>query len=99
MLAGCTRTAVGGLRRLPLSTLRTPWRRTLTGVAKAAVEPATPSWQQLKRHALTSAVPMVGFGFMDNTVMLQMGNTLDCTIGVALSLSTLHAAAMGQVRV
>jgi len=58
---------------------------------------AQPSRTQLWHHALTCAVPMVGFGFMDNTVMLRMGNTLDCTIGVTFGLSTLSAAAMGQM--
>lgn len=29
--------------------------------------------------------------------MLRMGNTLDCTIGVTFGLSTLSAAAMGQM--
>ncbi|EOD36166.1 hypothetical protein EMIHUDRAFT_49391, partial [Emiliania huxleyi CCMP1516] len=47
-----------------------------------------------------SALPMVGFGFMDNTVMIQAGNAIDCTLGVSFGLSTLtalRAAAFGQV--
>lgn len=40
---------------------------------------------------------MVGFGFMDNLVMIQAGDMIDNTIGVALCLSTLTAAACGQV--
>jgi len=40
---------------------------------------------------------MVGFGFMDNTVMIQAGNAIDCTLGVSFGLSTLTAAAFGQV--
>jgi hypothetical protein len=64
--------------------------------ARAAAPAPPPTREQLWRHATTAAVPMVGFGFMDNTVMLQMGNTLDCTLGVYLGLSTLSAAAMGQ---
>lgn len=71
-------------------------RRPLATVAGATPVTPPPTKQQLYRHALGAAVPMVGFGFMDNTVMLQMGNTLDCTIGVAFGLSTLSAAAMGQ---
>ena len=38
---------------------------------------------------------MVGFGIMDQTVMIQAGNAIDCTIGVQLGLSTLTAAAVG----
>lgn len=40
---------------------------------------------------------MIGFGFMDQTVMLQMGHAIDCTLGVTFGLSTLTAAAFGQV--
>lgn len=38
---------------------------------------------------------MVGFGLMDQTVMIQAGNMIDCTIGVTFGLSTLTAAAVG----
>ena len=40
---------------------------------------------------------MVGFGFMDQTVMLLAGNAIDCTIGVTFGFSTLTAAAFGQI--
>ena len=40
---------------------------------------------------------MVGFGIMDQTVMIQAGNAIDCTIGVVFGLSTLAAAAIGQI--
>ena len=65
----------------------------------AAHPPAVPepSVLQLRRHALACAVPMVGFGFMDNLVMIQAGDAIDSTIGVAFGLSTLTAAAYGQV--
>mmetsp|Transcript_23174 Transcript_23174/g.42020 ORF Transcript_23174/g.42020 Transcript_23174/m.42020 type:complete len:345 (+) Transcript_23174:161-1195(+) len=59
------------------------------------VPPATS--QQLQRHFWISAVPFIGFGFMDNTVMIQAGNAIDCSIGVVLGLSTLAAAAIGQI--
>jgi hypothetical protein len=36
------------------------------------------------------------FGFMDNIVMINVGDFIDNTIGVALGLSTLTAAAFGQ---
>lgn len=77
--------------------LRAPAGRALAvkiSVAKPPVD--RPTQLQLRRHALAAAVPMVGFGIMDNTVMLHAGQTIDCTLGVALGLSTLGAAAMGQ---
>jgi len=40
---------------------------------------------------------MVGFGFMDNVIMIQAGDYIDSTLGVTLGLSTLTAAAFGQV--
>jgi len=40
---------------------------------------------------------MVGFGFMDNTVMIHAGNAIDLTMGVTFGLSTLSAAACGQI--
>ncbi|CAD7938870.1 unnamed protein product [Amoebophrya sp. A120] len=46
---------------------------------------------------VSSAVPMIGFGFMDNMVMIQAGDLIDNTIGVHLGLATLTAAACGQV--
>jgi hypothetical protein len=40
---------------------------------------------------------MIGFGFMDNTVMIHAGNAIDMTMGVTFGLSTMTAAACGQV--
>ena len=56
-----------------------------------------PTTQQLWRVFCRAAVPMIGFGFTDQTVMLQAGNAIDCTLGVTFGLSTLTAAAFGQV--
>ncbi len=52
---------------------------------------------QKRNLFIQSAVPMIGFGFMDQTIMLQAGNAIDCTLGVTFGLSTLTAAAFGQV--
>ena len=40
---------------------------------------------------------MIGFGFMDNLVMIQAGDMIDNSIDVTFCLSTLTAAALGQV--
>ena len=40
---------------------------------------------------------MVGFGLVDNTIMIHAGNLIDCTLGVTFGLSTLAAAACGQI--
>jgi len=60
-----------------------------------AIEP--PTRQQLRIVFMNTAIPMIGFGFMDQTIMLQAGNAIDCTLGVTFGISTLTAAAFGQI--
>lgn len=55
-----------------------------------------PSQQQLRQLFVCSAIPMVGFGFMDNVVMITAGSYVDATLGVTLGVSTLTAAALGN---
>lgn len=40
---------------------------------------------------------MVGFGAMDNFIMIQAGDIIDTTIGVSFGLATMTAAACGQI--
>ncbi|KAL3913200.1 MAG: hypothetical protein SGARI_000771, partial [Bacillariaceae sp.] len=40
---------------------------------------------------------MVGFGFMDNFIMIQAGSVIDNTLGVQFGLATMTAAALGQI--
>lgn len=66
-------------------------------LAEVAADAAPlPTRQQFKHVFLRAAIPMVGFGFMDQSVMLHAGNAIDCTLGVSLGISTLTAAAFGQ---
>eukprot|EP00299_Pterocystis_sp_00344_P017813 c8924_g1_i1.p1 GENE.c8924_g1_i1~~c8924_g1_i1.p1 ORF type:complete len:426 (-),score=70.89 c8924_g1_i1:65-1246(-) len=58
---------------------------------------AVPSKRQIHIFMLNRAVPMVGFGFMDNVIMIQAGELIDSTMGVTFGLSTITAAAMGQL--
>jgi len=63
-------------------------------------QPDTPqklTRQQIKSIFLSAAIPMVGFGFMDNFVMITAGSAIDNSLGVQMGLATLTAAAMGQV--
>jgi len=46
---------------------------------------------------LGAAIPMVGFGFMDNFIMITAGSAIDNTLGVQFGLATMTAAAIGQV--
>ena len=47
--------------------------------------------------AIEAGLPFVGFGFLDNAVMLIAGDAIDQTVGAALSLSVMASAAMGNV--
>lgn len=65
--------------------------------ASPIVKDPPPTAKQLAIHALKCAIPMIGFGFMDNTIMIHAGHYIDCTLGVTFSLSTLAAAGIGQI--
>ena len=41
--------------------------------------------------------PMIGFGIMDNFIMIQAGDAIDRSFGATLGIATLTAAAFGQV--
>lgn len=71
-------------------------RSAASAAAKASADEA-PTTRQLLLHARLAAVPMVGFGFMDNIIMIQAGDYIDATLGVTLGFSTLVAAALGNV--
>mmetsp|Transcript_828 Transcript_828/g.1234 ORF Transcript_828/g.1234 Transcript_828/m.1234 type:complete len:377 (-) Transcript_828:240-1370(-) len=62
-----------------------------------AAETVQPTRKQLRIVALRAAIPMVGFGAMDNFVMLQAGDLIDASLGVTFALSTLTAAGFGQI--
>jgi len=65
------------------------------GAASATREIPNPTRTQLRAHYISNGLPFIGFGMMDQTVMIQAGNVIDCTIGVTFGLSTLSAAAVG----
>src|SRR5210317_197694 len=70
---------------------------TKSTAASPIVKDPPPTAKQLAIHALKCAIPMIGFGFMDNTIMIHAGHYIDCTLGVTFSLSTLAAAGIGQI--
>lgn len=58
------------------------------------VEP--PTREQLHRCLQAAAVPFIGFGFLDNFLMIVFGDLIDSTLCVALNFSTMAAAAIGN---
>ena len=87
------------LPRRALDSGRNPCLRTLSSHAtdfeSRIVTPPTPS--QLRMVMLRNAVPFVGFGFIDNFIMLVAGERIDTSIGVAFCTSTLFAAGIGNL--
>merc|ERR1719401_2872720 len=50
---------------------------------------APPTRGQLLKLGLVASVPYVGFGFMDNFIMIVAGDAIDASIGVKLGISTM----------
>lgn len=67
-----------------------------SGAASAAAA-APPTLGQLSLVCTSSALPFVGFGFLDNFLMIMAGETIDNTLGGALGLSTMAAAGLGNL--
>ena len=55
-----------------------------------------PTSAQLRQLAIFQAMPFVGFGFLDNFIMIVAGEYIDMHIGATLSISTMAAAALGN---
>ena len=67
-------------------------KETISRTAKDAL-----TRDQMKAVLLSAAIPMIGFGFVDNLVMITAGSAIDSTLGVQFGMATLTAAAFGQV--
>lgn len=55
-----------------------------------------PTSTQLRQLAIFQAMPFVGFGFLDNFIMIIAGEYIDVTIGATFAISTMAAAALGN---
>ena len=55
------------------------------------------TWDEMRALAFVSSVPFVGFGFCDNMIMIMSGDIIESHLGVAMGLSTMGAAAMGNL--
>lgn len=62
----------------------------------ASSPPATVSYQDLKYVALQYGLPFIGFGFVDNAIMILAGDYIDLTLGVSLGISSMAAAGIGN---
>ncbi|XP_039974732.1 transmembrane protein 65-like [Xiphias gladius] len=66
-------------------------------IAQGQLEIAPPTSAQLRYVLLHNALPFVGFGFLDNCIMILAGTQIELSIGVILGISTMAAAALGNL--
>ncbi|XP_067838114.1 transmembrane protein 65 [Heptranchias perlo] len=66
-------------------------------VAQEEMEVKPPSSAQRRYVFLHSAIPFVGFGFLDNAIMIVAGTQIEMSIGVIFGISTMGAAALGNL--
>lgn len=66
-------------------------------IAQGTLEVQPPTSAQLRYVLLHNAIPFVGFGFLDNAIMIVAGTHIELSIGVILGISTMAAAALGNL--
>ncbi|XP_038567821.1 transmembrane protein 65-like [Micropterus salmoides] len=66
-------------------------------IAQGQLKIAPPTAAQLRYVLLHNALPFVGFGFLDNCIMIVAGTQIELSIGVILGISTMAAAALGNL--
>ncbi|CAH0487508.1 unnamed protein product [Peronospora farinosa] len=57
---------------------------------------AVPTMKELKIVALQTGLPFIGFGFVDNVIMILAGDYIDLTLGVSFGISSMAAAGIGN---
>ncbi|XP_041046293.1 transmembrane protein 65 isoform X1 [Carcharodon carcharias] len=73
------------------------WREQAAAGDAEEMEVKPPSSAQRRYVFLHSAIPFVGFGFLDNAIMIVAGTQIELSIGVIFGISTMAAAALGNL--
>lgn len=55
-----------------------------------------PTSRQLMQVFVHNAIPFIGFGFLDNAVMILCGDYIEVKLGTIITVSTMAAAALGN---
>ncbi|XP_011306323.1 transmembrane protein 65 isoform X3 [Fopius arisanus] len=55
-----------------------------------------PQRKDLMRVAAANAIPFIGFGFLDNFIMIIAGEQIETSVGAVITISTMAAAALGN---
>ncbi|XP_039978046.1 transmembrane protein 65 [Xiphias gladius] len=66
-------------------------------IAQETLEPSMLNAAQIRYVLFHNAIPFVGFGFLDNAIMIAAGTQIELSIGVTLGISTMAAAALGNL--
>lgn len=66
-------------------------------IAQEKLEPSPPTAAQIRYVLFHNAIPFIGFGFLDNAIMIAAGTQIELSIGVTLGISTMAAAALGNL--
>ncbi|KAM6972874.1 transmembrane protein 65 [Aplochiton taeniatus] len=66
-------------------------------IAQETVEPSLPTSAQIRYVVLHNAIPFIGFGFLDNAIMIAAGTQIEMSIGITFGISTMAAAALGNL--
>jgi hypothetical protein len=74
-----------------------PRGREDAAAAAATAVVLEPTRRELYVVALHQAVPFVGFGIMDNSILILAGEAIDINLGATLGISTMCAAAIGNI--
>ncbi|CAK9294142.1 unnamed protein product, partial [Gordionus sp. m RMFG-2023] len=60
-------------------------------------ECSPPTYNQLRIVFIYNALPFVGFGIIDNLILITAGEYIDMKLGAMLGISTMAAAALGNI--
>lgn len=55
-----------------------------------------PSFSSLLHYSVYCGFPFIGFGFLDNVIMITAGDYIEMSMGAALGIGTMTAAALGN---
>ncbi|XP_035649103.1 transmembrane protein 65-like [Oncorhynchus keta] len=66
-------------------------------IAQETQETSPLTQAQIRYVLLHNAIPFIGFGFLDNAIMIAAGTQIELSIGVTFGLSTMAAAALGNL--
>mmetsp|Transcript_16025 Transcript_16025/g.26883 ORF Transcript_16025/g.26883 Transcript_16025/m.26883 type:complete len:356 (+) Transcript_16025:83-1150(+) len=61
-----------------------------------SAEPVKLTPTQIRQHLIKISIPFVGFGFLDNVIMIVSGNEIESYFGVSLGISAMAAAGLGN---